>query len=138
MQTNLYLHFNGTCEEALKFYEKAAGGKIVVLSTYGDSPAAAHSSPDFHKKIIHSRIQIGDALVMASDAPPERYSKPQGFSVSLSTKTPEEADTIFKALCEGGQVTMPISESFFAHRFGMLIDKFDVPWMVLCQKEVPQ
>lgn len=136
MELNTYLHFKGNCDEAFRFYEQNLGGHIVMRQTYGDSPAGPQSSPAMKDKIIHARIKIGDTILMGSDAPPERFSPPQGFSLSLSAKTPGEADKIFAALSAGGQVHMPIAESFFAHRFGMLIDKFGVPWMVICQKEM--
>jgi PhnB protein len=134
MQTNIYLHYNGNCEDALKFYEKAAGAKITAMMRHEGSPAEAQTPKEWLQKILHARLEIGNAAIMASDAPPGRYAKPQGFSVSLSTDTPEEAEKIFKALSEGGAVGMPMAESFFAHKFGMLTDKFDVPWMVLYQK----
>ena len=134
MKLNTYLHFNGNCEEAFKFYEKVLGGKIVMSQSYGDSPAGAQSPDAMKKKIIHARIQIGDTLVMGSDSPPDRFSPPAGFSMSLSMPTVEEAEKRFAALGEGGQVHMPLMESFFAHRFGMLADKFGIPWMVICEK----
>ena len=136
MELNTYLHFNGNCGDALKFYEQALGGQIVMRQTFGDSPADAQTPPDMKDKIIHARIKIGDTILMLSDAPPERFSPPQGFSLSLSAKTPEEAEKIFAALSAGGQVYQPLVESFFAHRFGMLADKFGTPWMVICQKEM--
>jgi PhnB protein len=133
VQTNTYLHFNGNCEEALKFYETATGGKIVMLTTHEGSPAQAQTPPDWLKKILHARIQIGGTVIMASDAPPGRYSKPQGFSISLDADSPTDAERIFKALSEGGTVGVPMGETFFAKRFGMLADRFDVPWMVICE-----
>jgi len=135
MQLNAYLHFNGNCDEAFKFYEQALGGKIEMRSTFGESPMAGQM-PAMKDKVVHARIRIGDQVLMGSDSPPERFSPPQGFSVSLGAKTPEEAERIFAALSTGGQVHMPMSESFFAHRFGMLVDKFGIPWMVVCQKDM--
>lgn len=134
MELNTYLHFSGNCDEAFKFYERTLGGKIEMRSTYGDSPAGPQSPPAMKDKIIHARIRIGDTVLMGSDTPPDRSSSPQGFSLTLSLKTPEEAERVFKAMSAGGQVHMPMAESFFAHRFGMLADKFGVPWMVICQK----
>jgi PhnB protein len=135
MQLNAYLHFNGNCDEAFKFYEQALGGKIEMRSTFGESPMAGQM-PAMKDKVVHARIRIGDQVLMGSDSPPERFSPPQGFSMSLGAKTPEEAEKIFAALSTGGQVHMPMSESFFAHRFGMLVDKFGIPWMVVCQKDM--
>lgn len=134
MQLNTYLHFNGNCDEAFKFYEQVLGGKIEMRSSYGDSPAGAQSPEAMKNKVIHARIRIGDTLVMGSDTPPERFDKPQGFSLSLRTPDAAGADKLFAALGAGGEVRAPIMETFFAHRFGMLVDKFGVPWMVLCEK----
>lgn len=134
MQLNTYLHFGGNCAEALAFYERVLGGKVEMRSTFGESPMGAEMPDAMKNKIIHARIRIGDTVVMVSDAPPERFNQPQGFSLSLRTKTPDEADKLFAVLSEGGQVHAPIMESFFAHRFGMLADKFGIPWMVLCEK----
>jgi PhnB protein len=134
MQLNAYLHFNGNCDEAFKFYEQALGGKIEMRSTFGESPMAAQM-PAMKDKIIHARIRIGDQLLMGSDSPPERFNPPHGFSLSLGTQTPEDAEKYFAALSTDGQVHMPMAESFFAKRFGMLVDKFGIPWMVVCQQE---
>lgn len=134
MQVNTYLHYNGNCAEAFKFYEKAVDGTIVMSQSYGDSPAAEHSPPEMKSRIIHARIRIGDTIVMGSDSPPDRFSPPAGFSMTLGTPTIEEAEKRFAVLSEGGKVEMPLMESFFAHRFGMLVDKFGVPWMVICEK----
>ena len=135
MQLNAYLHFNGNCDEAFKFYEQALGGKVEMRSTFGESPLA-DQMPAMKDKVVHARIRIGDQVLMGSDSPPERYSPPQGFSMSLGAKTPEEAEKVFAALSAGGQVHMPMAESFFAQCFGMLVDKFGIPWMVVCQKDM--
>lgn len=132
MQINTYLHYNGNCAEAFQFYEKVVDGRIVMSQTYGDSPAGDHGG--MKDKIIHARIEIGGTIVMGSDAPPDRFSAPAGFSMTLGVPSIEEAERRFAALSEGGQVHMPLMESFFAHRFGMLVDKFGVPWMVICEK----
>jgi PhnB protein len=134
MQLNTYLHFNGNCEEAFAYYEKALGGKIEMKSTYGDSPAGAQTPESMKGWIIHARIRIGDQILMGSDAPPERYQKPQGFSLSLGARTNAEAERVFQALSAGGQIQMPLAQSFFAERFGMLVDKFGVAWMIVCEK----
>lgn len=134
MQLNAYLHFNGNCEEAFAFYAKATGGVIEMKSTFGESPMAAQM-PAMKDKIVHARLRIGDQILMGSDAPPERYKAPQGFSLSLGTKTAADAERMFQALSEGGQVQMPLAQSFFAERFGMLVDRFGVPWMVVFQNQ---
>jgi len=135
MQLNPYLHFAGNCREAFGFYHKSLGGEIKMMSTYADTPMAAEMSPDWQDKIVHARLITDGAVLMGSDSPPERFAKPQGFTVSIDVADPAEADRIFAALSEGGEVSMPIGKTFWAERFGMFTDKFGVPWMVNC--EVP-
>ncbi len=134
MQLNPYLLFNGQCEAAFKFYEKCLGGRIEVITTYVGSPAEKQVPSEWRNKILHARLAVGDEVLMASDAPPDRFQKPQGFSVSLGVKDPAEADRIFQALAENGTVRMPIQQTFWAARFGMLVDRFGIPWMVNCEK----
>ena len=134
MRVNPYLTFDGDCEEAFKVYEKVLGGKIIAMMTHKDTPAEAHAPPEWRDKILHARLVFGDNLLMASDAPPRRQEKMQGFSVSLVTKDPAEAKRIFNALTEGGTVTMPLAETFWAVKFGMFRDRFGTPWMVNCEK----
>ena len=132
MQLNPHLNFDGRCEAAFRFYEKSLGGKIQFLKTYADSPMGENMPPEWRSKIIHATIAIGGVMVMGADAPPDHFRKPQGFTVSLSVKDPAEADRLFQALAEGGQVTMPMQNTFWAQRFGMLTDQFGIPWMVNC------
>lgn len=134
MHVNPYLFFNGTCEEAFKFYEKSLGGKIVAMLTHAETPAAKDTPPEWQQKIIHARLLIGDQLLMGSDAPPGRYHKPQGFSVTVTVETPEEAERLYHALEPGGEVCMPIGETFWARRFGMINDRFGIAWMINCEK----
>ncbi|MBN9601767.1 MAG: VOC family protein [Afipia felis] len=131
-----YLFFNGQCEEAFKFYEKVLGAKIEAMLPYKDMPGDMQHPPELLNKIMHARMSIGDQVVMASDSPADRFNKPQGFDLNLSVEKPEEADRIFKALSEGAQITMPIAETFWAQRFGALVDKFGTPWMVNCEKKM--
>lgn len=135
MQLNPYLFFKGDCKEAFNFYEKVLGEKIIAMMTHGETPAAEQTKPEWQDKIIHARMTFGDQVLMASDAPPEHHRSMQGFSVSLSIDEPAEADRIFEAFSEGGQVTKPIQETFWAHRFGMLVDRFGTPWMINCEKK---
>jgi len=134
MQINSYLLFDGTCEEAFKFYEKLLGGKIEDLLTHEGTPAACQVPPEWQKKILHARMTIGNAVLMASDAPPGRYSKPHGFSVNIGVNSVNEAERIFSALAEHGTVHMPLGETFWAERFGMLTDRFGIPWMLNCER----
>jgi PhnB protein len=88
--------------------------------------------PEWRAKILHASMEIGGTVLMASDAPPDRYEQPKGYSVSLTLKDTGEAERIFHALAEGGSVRMPIQQTFWAARFGMLVDKFAIPWMINC------
>jgi PhnB protein len=134
MQLNPHLAFNGQCEAAFKFYEKCLGGKITFLMTYGDSPVAEQTPPGRRTKILHATVALGDDRLTGADVSPESYQKPQGFSVSLQIGDAAEADRIFKALAENGAVQMPIQETFWALRFGMLVDQFGTPWIINCGK----
>jgi PhnB protein len=134
MQFTPYLNFNGNCKEAFEFYEKSLGGKIIAMLTHADTPVAASVGPEWHDRIMHARLQIGDAVLMASDSPPESYEQPKGFSVSIHVDDPAEAERIFHALAEGAEVQMPIQETFWAVRFAMLTDRFGTPWMINCEK----
>lgn len=134
MQLNPYLTFDGRCEEAFKFYRTCLGGEIVAMITHGETPAAEHTPPDWQDKIIHARLTLGDQVLMGSDAPPGRYEASRGFSVTLGVDDPAEAERVFHALAKDGAVQMPIGETFWAHRFGMLVDRFGIPWMVNCDK----
>ena len=134
MQLNPYLTFNGKCEAAFKFYEQCLRGKIEIMMTHGDSPMAQQVPSEWRNKIIHARLTVGDNVLMGSDAPPERYEEMKGFSVSLSVDDPAEAERIFNALTANGTVRMPLQKTFWAVRFGMLVDQFGVPWMVNCEQ----
>jgi len=134
MKINPYLMFNGNCEAAFKFYEQCLGGKIVTMMTYRDSPVPEQVSSEWHDKIIHVCLDLGDQLLMGSDSPYEHCEAPQGFYVQLSINEPAEAERIFHALVEKGKVKMPFQQTFWAFRFGMLVDQFGIPWMVNCEK----
>ncbi|MGA2337695.1 MAG: VOC family protein [Terriglobales bacterium] len=134
MQLNPHLAFNGECEAAFKFYENCLGGKIVTMMTYGDSPMAEQMPPAWRGKIIHAAFALSDHQLTGADVPPESYLKPQGFYVLLHIGAEAEADRIFKALAENGAVRMPVQETFWARRFGMLVDQFGTPWMINCGK----
>lgn len=134
MNLSPYLLFNGDCEDAFKFYEKILGGKIDAMFSHEGTPAAKDVPPEWQAKILHARLLLGDRALMGSDAPPGRYRKPQGFSVSLEIENPEESERIFRGLGENGTVVMPIQETFWAKRFGMLTDRFGIPWMINCSK----
>ena len=132
MQFIPYLNFKGQCRAAFEFYAKCFGGEILMMMSMGDSPMAAQMPAEQKAMIIHARLAVGGKLLMGSDAPAERYHTPQGLSVSFSTKTPADAERIFKALSENGTVTMAMQETFFSKRYGQVIDQFGIPWMINC------
>jgi PhnB protein len=134
MRVNPYLNFNGQCAAAFQFYAEATGSKIDALMDFASSPMADQMPPEARKLIIHASMRIGDTVLMGSDAPGERYHRPQGFSVSLLVDTVAEAERVFAALSAGGEVGMALQETFFAARFGMFTDKFGIPWMINCEK----
>lgn len=134
MQLNTHLNFNGQCEAAFKFYEQALGGKIASMHTYDSTPAGSQVPAEMGKKIMHAEMKIGDAVLMGADALPGRYQAPQGFEIAFQTEQPAEADRVFEALAQNAQVQMPIQQTFWAARFGMLVDQFGIPWMVNCSQ----
>ncbi len=133
MQSNPYIFFNGNCEEAFRFYEKCLSGRIEASFPYAGSPNEKEVPENWRDKIMHIRLVAGPVVLMGSDAPPGQYEKPQGFSISLNTRETEEADRVFAALADGGTQIMPIQQTFWARRFGMLVDRFGIPWMVNCE-----
>lgn len=136
MQLIPYLTFNGQCEAAFRFYEDCLGAKIVTMMTHEGTPAEGHVPKEWLKKIMHARLNLNGQFLMGSDGPSDRYEKPQGFSVTLQITDPAEAERVFKSLAEDGQIRMPLQETFWAARFGMLVDRFGIPWMINCEKPV--
>ena len=134
MKLNPYLNFPGTCKEAMTAYAGILGGEIVAMMTYGDMPGENDIPKDLADKIAHARIVIGDQVLMASDVAPDRFKPMQGVSVTLNIPEPAEADRVFAALIEGGTETMPMMETFWAFKFGMLVDRFGTQWMINCMK----
>ncbi len=142
MQLNSYLMFDGNCEAAFKFYEQCLGGKITMMMTHKEAPSAENVSPEWHNKIMHACLDLGvggaspseNRLLMGSDCLPGYFEPPQGFYVQVSVPEPEEAERVFHALAENGKVKMPIAQTFWSSRFGMLIDQFGTPWMVNCEQ----
>jgi PhnB protein len=130
MELSTHLNFNGQCAEAFKFYERCLGGKLVVLMTHGDSPMKDQVPADWHDKVIHARLEVGKDALMGCDAPPTRYATPQGSSVSITLEAPADAERIFGALADRGKITMPFQKTFWSQGFGMVVDRFGVPWMV--------
>ena len=132
MQLNPYLTFTGNAEEAFEFYRSVLGGKLDVVR-FGGTPAAQHTPPGWENKVLHARLESPAGVIMCSDASPEQAGPPAGrFNLSLQVDDEREAEAIFAKLSAGGQVTMPIEQTFWAKKFGMLTDKFGIAWLVNC------
>lgn len=128
-----YLFFNGNCEEAVKFYEKALGAQIQFMMRFKESPDAPPPGtvpPGYEEKIMHVSFRIGDSVIMASDGCSDEKANFQGFSLSIAVPTEADADRVFAALSQGGQVRMPLTKTFWSPRFGMLEDRYGMGWMV--------
>lgn len=134
-QINIHLPFSGQCEEAFKLYEKTLGGKIVFMGRYKDMPDQSMTPPGWDDKIMHTSLNVNGVTIMGADSAPSHYQKASGIDVSVNVKDPEEAERIFATLSEGGQVRMPLEETFWAKKFGMCTDRFGIPWMINCEKE---
>ena len=137
MEVSPYLFFQDQCEAAFRFYERALGGKIEMMMRNGEAPADMPSAPERKNLIMHARISFDGEVLLGSDAPPDRYNKPQGYSVCLTFEDPADAERKFKALSDGGNVSMPFSKTFFAQGFGMCQDKFGISWMIHCPMDNP-
>ena len=130
-QLDTYLFFDGTCADAMRFYERTLGGRIEMMMTHGESPVAGDSPPGSANRILHARLVIDGRVLMASDSMVgQPYGGMKGFSLSLGYPTVAEAKKVFDALSAGGKVTMPLDKTFWAEAFGMLVDRFGTPWMV--------
>jgi PhnB protein len=125
-----YLFFDGRCEEALEFYRRAVGAEIIATMRFKESPEPAMCAPGSGDKIMHATFRIGESTIMASDGECQGKMAFQGFSLTLIVPTEVEADRLFNALGEGGQVQMPLAKTFFSPRFGMVADRFGVSWMI--------
>ena len=138
MKLNTYLNYGGNCEPAFRFYEQHLGGKITMLVTHGQQPNSAGVPPEWKNAILHARINIGDTEVFGADVPPDRFQPMRSAYLSLRVDSTDEAERIFSVLSDGGQIFMPIQETFFAFRFAMLRDKFGTSWMILHERPSPR
>ena len=130
MQVQPYLFFVGHCQEALEFYRKAVGAEVTALMRYKDSPDPAMVQPGAEDKVMHASFRVGEATVLASDGRCGGHPSFQGFALSLTAANAAEAERLFAAIADGGQVIMPLTTTFFSPRFGMANDRFGVSWMV--------
>jgi PhnB protein len=136
MQVQPYLFFDGRCEEAIEYYQKALGAEVMMLMHFKDSPEPPDPStcaPGAEDKVMHACFRIGETLLMASDGRCQGKPSFEGISLSLSVADTSEAERLFGALADGGQVQMPLTETFFSPRFGMVADRFGVSWMIVVE-----
>lgn len=132
MQLNPYLSFDGQCEAAFRFYEQCLGGQIGAIFRYAGTPMAGDVPAAWHDKVMHGSLTIGEQVLMGGDVAPGHYEEPKGFSLALQIKSASEAERIFQDLGKGGRVVVPLEKTFWAARFGMLVDRFGIPWLINC------
>ncbi len=132
MQMSPYLSFKGDCEAAFKFYEQYLGAQLGALFRYAGSPLTGQVPADWSDKIMHGSLTLGGQVLMGGDVAPEQYEEPKGFSLSLQMSNTAEAERIFHELAQDGRVVMPLEQTFWAARFGMVVDRFGIPWLINC------
>ena len=133
MQMSPYLSFKGECEAAFKFYEQCLGGQPGAIFRYAGTPLADHVPADWSDRVMHGSLTIGGQVLMGGDVAPDKYEAPKGFSLSLQIKNTADAERLFNELAQGGRVVMPLERTFWAERFGMLVDRFGIPWLINCE-----
>lgn len=132
MEFNPHLSFDGECEAAFRYYAQHLGGEIEMLMTYGSSPLAAQTPTEWHGRILHATLELGEYRMTGGDSFPGQYRRPAGIAVMLHIGEPAEAERVFEALSQGGEVEMAIQETFWARRFGMVTDRFGIPFVINC------
>lgn len=137
MQVNPYLSFKGDCEAAFKLYEQCLGARIGGIFRYAGSPIAGQVPADWADKVMHGNLTIGDLVIQGADVAPQAYEAPKGFSLSIQPTSTSEAERIFRELAAGGTVLMPLEKTFWAERFGMVVDRFGIPWLINCDGPDP-
>jgi len=135
MQLTPYLFFDGRADEAIHFYKKVLGAQVEMLMRFKDSPDQSMNPPGTAEKVMHGSLRVGNTTLFVSDGMCGGKAKFEGLSLALSADSIAEAERLFAALGEGGQVQMPMTETFFSPRFGMVADRFGVSWQVIVQKK---
>lgn len=133
MRINPYLSFKGECEEAFRFYAQCLGGQLGAIFRYAGTPLAGQVPDDWADKVMHGSLTLGDQVLMGADVAPEGYEEPKGFSLSVQITSTADAERIFDELAAGGRVVLPLEKTFWAERFGMLVDRFGIPWLINCE-----
>ena len=133
MQVNTYLSFKGECETAFRLYEQCLDGKLGAIFRYSGTPLADQVPADWGDKVMHATVAFGDHMLMGADVAPDRYEEPKGFSLSLHPESTADAERIFHELAEGGRVVIPLEKTFWAARFGAVVDRFGIQWLINCE-----
>lgn len=133
MQINPYLSFKGQCEEAFRCYERVFGGQLGAIFRYAGSPMAEQAPSDWQNKVMHASLTVGSVVLNGADAMPEQYEEPKGFSLSLNIASTADAERIFDELARGGRVVMALEPTFWAARFGHVVDRFGIAWLINCE-----
>jgi PhnB protein len=137
MKLHTYLNYGGNCEQAFRFYEQHLGGKITSMMRWGEMPGATNIPPGYEKAVVHTRMTIGETELMGSDTPPDRFQPMRSAYLSLTVDSSEEAERIHALLSEGGEIFLPMQETFYAFRFSMLRDRFGTSWMIIHSRPMP-
>jgi PhnB protein len=130
MQVQPYLSFEGRCEEAINFYKTAVGAEVIMMMRFKEAPDQSMMTPGTGDKVMHAALRVGDSTVLASDGQCLGKANFSGISLSLTADNDSDAKRLFNALANGGQIQVPLGKTFFASSFGVVADKFGVPWMV--------
>jgi PhnB protein len=133
MKMHPYLSFKGDCEAAFKLYEQCLGAELGAIFRYGGSPMEGAAPADWSDKVMHGSVTVGGQVLNGADVSPQQYEAPKGFSLSLQIESVAEAERIFQALADGGTVQMALEKTFWAERFGMVVDRFGIPWLINCE-----
>jgi PhnB protein len=137
MKLYTYLNYGGNCRQAFEFYAEHLGGKITMLTTHGEQPDQSRTPPEWKNAVLHARIELGDTVLLGADIPPDRFQPMRSAYLSLLVDSNAEAERIYALLSEGGEIFMPMEETFFAQRFAMLRDRFGTSWMLLHERPMP-
>lgn len=134
MKLYTYLNYGGNCRQAFEFYAEHLGGEITMITTHGEQPDPSKVPPDWKNAVLHARIEMGDTVLLGADIPPERFKPMRSAYLTLVVDSTDEAERIYALLSEGGEIFMRMEETFYAHRFAMLRDRFGTSWMLLHEK----
>ncbi len=137
MKLNAYLNYGGNCLEAFQFYEKHLGGKIVMAMKFSEMPDATPIPPGSENQVLHARLDIAGTYIMASDVPVGCFEPMRSAYLTLAVDSDAEAEKIHALLADGGEIFMPMQETFYATRFSMLRDKFGTSWMIIHDRPMP-